>query len=194
MHTSALVCFALAFTAHAIPLNRPGSNITVQRRSPDYNVVNVGGDPSPPQPPVQETVIETVTAPGAPQQTVTVAQTSSIATTTSTALWTTGIYGSSSSVISTPIPTPTPAPAPVPVPGDKTSPQGFTAMDRLARALGNTINSHLRARAVKPTAQLAAGLNDTEPASRFPRGLLNSTESETGMLKARDLNGTALKA
>jgi hypothetical protein len=34
-------------------------------------------------------------------------------------------------------------------------------MDRLARALGKTIDTHLKARDMKPTAQLSPGLNGT---------------------------------
>ncbi|KAL2810662.1 hypothetical protein BJX63DRAFT_401403 [Aspergillus granulosus] len=186
MHTSALVCFALALAAHAIPLGRPSLDTTIQRRSSDYEVVNVGGDPNPPQPPAQETVIETVTAPGIPRPTVTEAESSSL-TATSTALWTTSTHGSSSSVIPTPTPTPTPTPFAVPVPGDETTPRGFTAMDRLARALGNTINSHLRARNVKPTVQLPAGSNGSDQAPHSPRGLPNATELGSKMRKARGL-------
>ncbi|KAL2796888.1 hypothetical protein BJX66DRAFT_298919 [Aspergillus keveii] len=192
MHTSALVCFALALTAHAIPLTRPISNSTVQRRSSDYTVVNVGGDPNPPRPPAQETVIETVTAPGAPQQTVTVTQTSSL-TSSSTALWEASAYGGSSSVIPSPTPTPSSIAVPAPGPGEETIPHGFTAMDRLARALGKTIDTHLKARDMKPTAQLSPGLNGTAQAAHFPRGF-NTTESGSKMLKNRSLNGTSLVA
>ncbi|KAJ0424132.1 hypothetical protein BJY00DRAFT_277127 [Aspergillus carlsbadensis] len=177
MHTSALVCFAIALTAHAIPLTRPISNSTVQRRSSDYAVVNVGGLPNPPQPPVQETVIEIVTAPGSPQQTVTVTQTSSL-TSSSTALWETSAYGSGSSVIPTPTSTPSPVAVPAPGPGDETIPRGFTAMDRLARALGKTIGIHLKARGMKPTAQFSPGLNGTAQAPHFSRALFNTTESK----------------
>ncbi|KAL2854394.1 hypothetical protein BJY01DRAFT_205543 [Aspergillus pseudoustus] len=193
MHTSALVCFALTFTAHAIPLSRPISNTTIQRRSSDYDVVNVGGNLSPLQPPGQETIIQTVTAPGAPQQTVTVTQASSL-TSTSTALWTAGVYSSSFSTTPTPTPTPTPPPVPVsaPVPGDEIIPRGFTAMDRLARALGKTFSSHLRARDVKPKIQLSAGSNGTQQAAHSPRGLPNATESNIKV--TRDLNGTVLEA
>jgi hypothetical protein len=66
-------------------------------------------------------------------------------------------------------------------------------MDRLARALGKTIDTHLKARDMKPTAQLSPGLNGTAQAAHFPRGF-NTTESGSKMLKNRSLNGTSLVA
>ncbi|KAL4928398.1 uncharacterized protein BDV17DRAFT_264126 [Aspergillus undulatus] len=76
MHTSALISLALALTSNAFPLVStpiPSSRAAAQRRSIDYNVVNVGDSPDPqPIPTALETVVQTVTLPGAPAQTVTV--------------------------------------------------------------------------------------------------------------------------
>ncbi|KAL2827041.1 hypothetical protein BDW59DRAFT_144584 [Aspergillus cavernicola] len=202
MHTSAILAFALALTSHAFPIAQPSLNTTVQRRSPEYDVVNVGGIPSPPNsepapPAVIETVIETVTAPGTPPQTVTVTipQTSTPSPSSSSALWTTS--------------TPSITPTPTAVPGEEeTLPSGFTAMDRLARAFGKSIDAHLRARGGASTADLKArgnvttaysqlsarGVNGTTTEhAQFARGL-NVTETGTASLKARGWNGTVLKA
>ncbi|KAL4906090.1 hypothetical protein BDW74DRAFT_151262 [Aspergillus multicolor] len=207
MHTSSLLTLALALTSNAFPLTRPTFNTTIQRRSINYDVVNVGGLPEAPQPtvPTVSTVIETVTAPGAPPQTVTVTVSPTPTPSPSSALWgSSGIPCSSSAVL----------PAVTPVPGeevqqveDEEEATATGAIDRLARAFGRSIDAHFRARSSNLTtrdikapsnattayAQLAARvLNETESA-HIPRGLLNSTELRTAGLKARSLNGTSLK-
>ncbi|KAL3469839.1 hypothetical protein BJX99DRAFT_64247 [Aspergillus californicus] len=199
MHTSAILSLALALTSHAFPLASPSSSITAQRRSSDYNVVNVGGLPNPPQPAPTavpgETVIETVTAPGSPPQTVTVTTTVTPTTTPSSlsALWATSA-------------SPSATPTPTSVPGE-TIPSGFTAMDRLARAFGRSIESHLKGRNLNVTtsglvargnetaySQLSArGVNVTDNAL-VARGLFNGTGTGTTGYKARGFNGTIFKA
>ncbi|RDW86389.1 uncharacterized protein DSM5745_03031 [Aspergillus mulundensis] len=208
MHTSSLLSLALALTSNAFPLTRPTFNTTVQRRSADYDVVNVGDLPEAPQPavPAASTIIETVTAPGAPPQTVTVTISQTPTPSPSSALWgsSTGIPYSSSAIL----------PAVTPVPGeevqqvqDEEEATATGAIDRLARAFGRSIDAHFRARSSNLTtrginapsnattaySQLAArGINGTERA-HFPRGLLNSTDPRTVGLKARGLNGTSLR-
>ncbi|KAI9372664.1 hypothetical protein BJX61DRAFT_542467 [Aspergillus egyptiacus] len=165
MYTSAILSLALALTSHAIPLSVPNSDATIQRRSSDYQVVNVGGMPNPPQPAV-ETVTETVTtAPDTPPETVTVRITATpSASPTSTPVWSTSTFVPSSSAA---VPTPTP----VASTGEETIPRGFTAMDRLARAFGRSIESHLKALGDKhlttPNSGLRVRDNETAAASRL---------------------------
>lgn len=84
-------------------------------------------------------------------------------------------------------------------------------MDRLARAFGRSVDSHLSTRSSNLTRDVtrdiktrsnettayprlaARGFNATESA-RLPRAVLNSTELGTAGLKARSFNGTALRA
>ncbi|KAL6236925.1 hypothetical protein BDW75DRAFT_205686 [Aspergillus navahoensis] len=205
MHTSALLTLALTVTSNAFPLTHPTFNTSVQRRGTDYNVVNVGGLPDAPQPaPPASTIIQTVTVPGAPPQTVTVtiSQTPTPSP-SSSEIWgtVTGVPYSSSAAL----------PTVTPVPGeevqDAETETATGAIDRLARAFGRSMDSHLRARvsnlttrSIKlPSNETAAhsslgarGLNETESV-RFSRGLLNSTELGAAGLNARDLNGTALR-
>ncbi|KAL5002324.1 hypothetical protein BDV10DRAFT_157638 [Aspergillus recurvatus] len=205
MHTSAFLTLALALTSKAFPLTRPSFNTSVQRRSAEYNVVNVGSPPDAPQPALPaSTITQTVTAPGAPPQTVTVtiSQTHTPSP-SSSAIWGTGTgvrYSSSAAL-----------PAVTPAPGeevqDAVTETATGVIDRLARAFGRSMDSHLRARAsnlttrgtkfpINETAAYsslgARGLNGTENV-RFPRGLLNSTELGTADLKDRGLNDTALR-
>ncbi|KAL4873439.1 hypothetical protein BDV12DRAFT_159986 [Aspergillus spectabilis] len=191
MHTSALIYFALTLTSNAFPLTKPNLNTTIQRRSSDYDIVNVGGIPNPPPPPpVVETVIETVTAPGTPPQTVTVTVSPTpTASPSSSAIWSLTTYTSSSVAI----------PTPTAVTEEESIPRG---LDRLARAFGKSLDSHLRARddnlpsgskargnETMGYSQLSArGVNGTEGV--LPRGLFNATDVG---LKARGLNGTVLK-
>ncbi|KAL4810444.1 hypothetical protein BDV18DRAFT_131019 [Aspergillus unguis] len=207
MHTSALACLALALTANAFPFARQAANTTVQRRSTDYNVVNVGDLPEAPEPQpapsATTTVFETVTAPGAAPQTVTVtvSPTPTASPSPSSALWATSALPSSSSI-----------PVPSPAANAESAPSAYTAMDRLARAFGRSIDSHLWARSSNLTtrevirdvkraanetvasSQFAArGINATE-AARFARALYNSTELGTAGIKARAWNGTTFKA
>ncbi|KAL4764336.1 uncharacterized protein BDW70DRAFT_129827 [Aspergillus foveolatus] len=195
MHTSAVLSLALALTSNAFPLTRPIFNTTVQRRSADYDVVNVGGLPDTPQPaPPVSTITQTVTAPGAPPQTVTVtiSQTPTTPSPSSSAIWGAGIgvpYSSSAIL-----------PAVTPVPGEEVQDEdeetATGVIDRLARAFGRSMNSHLRARASNETAAYSRfdtrGLNKTGSVY-VSRGLLNSTELVTASLKARGLNSTALR-
>jgi hypothetical protein len=195
MHTSAVLSLALALTSNAFPLTRPTFNTTVQRRSANYDVVNVGGLPDTPQPaPPASTITQTVTAPGAPPQTVTVtiSQTPTTPSPSSSAIWGagTGVPYSSSAIL----------PAVTPVPGEEVQDEdeetATGAIDRLARAFGRSMNSHLRARASNETAAYSRfgtrGLNQTGSV-HVSRGLLNSTELVTASLKARGLNSTALR-
>ncbi|CBF76412.1 hypothetical protein AN4950.2 [Aspergillus nidulans FGSC A4] len=194
MHTSAVLSLALALTSNAFPLSHPTFNTTVQRRSADYDVVNVGGLPDTPQPaPSASTITQTVTAPGAPPQTVTVtiSQTPTTPSPSSSAIWGagTGVPYSSSAIL----------PAVTPVPGEEVQDEEETAtgaIDRLARAFGRSMNSHLRARTSNETAAYprfdARGLNETGSV-HVSRGLLNSTELVTSSRKARSLNSTALR-
>ncbi|KAL5050088.1 hypothetical protein BDW71DRAFT_174726 [Aspergillus fruticulosus] len=205
MHTSALLTLSLAFTSNAFPLTRPTFNISVQRRSADYNVVNVGGLPDALQPdPSASTITQTVTAPGAPPQTVTVtiSQTPTPSPSLS-AIWGTGTGVPHSS--SAALPTVTPVPGEEVQEAETETATGV--IDRLARAFGRSMDSHLRARVSNLTTRGiklpgnetaaysslgARGLNGTESV-RFPRGSLDSTELGSAGLKARGLNGTALR-
>ncbi|KAL4979277.1 hypothetical protein BDW66DRAFT_128074 [Aspergillus desertorum] len=187
MHTSALFHLALALTCNAFPLTGLTFNTTVQRRSADYNVVNVGGLPDDSQPaPPASTITQIVT--------VTISQTLT-SSPSSTAIWRigTGVPCSSSAAL----------PAVTPVSGeevqDAETETATGLIDRLARAFGRSINSHLSARASNMTtrhiklssnettafSQLGArGLNRTENV-RIPRGPLNSTELGTAGFKTR---------
>ncbi|KAL4736580.1 hypothetical protein BDV11DRAFT_193554 [Aspergillus similis] len=195
MHTSAFLSLALALTSNAIPLTRPTFNTTVQRRGGDYDVVNVGGLPDTLRPaPPASTITQTVTAPGAPPRTVTVtiSQTPTTPSPSSSAIWGAGTgVPYSSSVI---LPAVTPAPGEEVQDVDEETATG--AIDRLARAFGRSMNSHLRARASNETAAYSRlgtrGLNETESV-HVSRGLLNSTELVTTGLKTRGLNSTALR-
>ncbi|KAL4885064.1 hypothetical protein BJY04DRAFT_158839 [Aspergillus karnatakaensis] len=199
MHTATLIYFALALTSDAFPLTKTGLNTTIQRRSPDYDIVNVGGippPPPPPPPPAVETVVETVTALGAPSQTVTVTipqtQTQTQTPTPSISpIWTVITYTSSSIAI----------PAPTSVFEEELIPRG---LDRLARAFGKSLDSHLKARDNKLPSIVKASSNETTSYARLsarglngtegvhsPRGLFNATDVT---LKARGLNGTIFKA
>ncbi|KAL4754079.1 hypothetical protein BDW72DRAFT_167336 [Aspergillus terricola var. indicus] len=196
MHTSsAFLALALVLPSNAIPLTRPTFNTTVQRRSADYDVVNVGGLPDTLHPaPPASTITRTVTAPGAPPRTVTVtiSQTSTTPSPSSSAIWGAGtsVPYSSSAIL----------PAVTPVPGEEVQDVGEEtatgAIDRLARAFGRSMNSHLHARASNETAAYsrlgARGLNETESV-HVSRGLLNSTERVTAGLKTSGLNSTALR-
>ncbi|KAL5338702.1 hypothetical protein BJX70DRAFT_398445 [Aspergillus crustosus] len=138
MHTSAVIYFALALTSNAFPLTKPSLNTTIQRRSLEYDIVNVGGIVSPPQPPpAVETVIETVTAPGTPPQTVTITTTVSPTLTpsspSSSPVWSILPYTTSSIAL----------PTPTAITEEESTPRG---LDRLARAFGKSIGSHLMAR------------------------------------------------
>ncbi|KAL4969741.1 uncharacterized protein BDV14DRAFT_165159 [Aspergillus stella-maris] len=109
MHTSALISLALALTSNAFPLVStpvPTSSAVAQRRSADYNVVNVGDAPDPqPIPTALETVVQTVTLPGAPAQTVTVTVPATPTTSpSSSAIW--GSSAFSGSPAAYPVPTP----------------------------------------------------------------------------------------
>ncbi|KAL4945048.1 hypothetical protein BDV06DRAFT_59447 [Aspergillus oleicola] len=109
MHTSALISLALALTSNAFPLIStpiPTSSAVAQRRSADYNVVNVGDAPDPqPIPTALETVVQTVTMPGAPAQTVTVTVPATpTASPSSSAVW--GSSAFSGSPAAYPVPTP----------------------------------------------------------------------------------------
>ncbi|KAL2868297.1 uncharacterized protein BJX67DRAFT_380107 [Aspergillus lucknowensis] len=171
MHSSVLVCFALALTSCAVPLARHSANSAIQRKSVGYDVVNVGAFPNAPQRPVVETAIETVTVPGASLQTVTVTQTPTHSPSPSP-LWGTIVHGSASTL---------PTPSATPVTQADTMPRGFTAMDRLARAFGKSISSHFKPHSNETLTTYsklkARGANGTEYMPHFLRGLLNSTES-----------------
>ncbi|KAL4915323.1 hypothetical protein BDW62DRAFT_188772 [Aspergillus aurantiobrunneus] len=179
MYTSTLIYLALALTSNAIPLSQLSSSTTlqpsttpaVQRRSAEYDVVNVGGVLN--APPAVETVVQTITTPGVPPQTVTVTVATTSASPTSTSLpsssaaWSTIAFGSSTSVF----------PVTTPVPEEPAASRGFTAMDRLSRALGKSIDSHLRVRDGNVTRDIKTRSNESTPYSQLNARNANGTDT-----------------
>lgn len=161
MHTSTLIYLSLALTSNAFPLARQSSSATAQpstyqRRSAEYDVVNVGGDPDAPQ--SVETVIQTVTAPGAPPQTVTVPvpQTPTYSPSSSVP------WGSSSSAY------PTSGPSLFARGWESTYPASSSSSFLYARNWESTsspASSSVSATATPVPAYIARGLESTYPAS-----------------------------
>ncbi|KKK23632.1 hypothetical protein P175DRAFT_0531198 [Aspergillus ochraceoroseus IBT 24754] len=193
MHTSTIVWLALTLAAHAAPVLHFKPNTTVERRSEGYEIVNVGGDPSP----VVAPVMETVTAPGPPQETVTITI-SQTSLPTLAPTWTPSLptpCSSSSSSSSSLVPSPSSAP------GIETVRRRSTTMDKIARMFGKSIDhsndttSQVYVRSSNETSSHlnTRGTNVTEH-SLLPRGLLNATDSGSTKLTARSSNGTTLQA